>query len=215
MPRRCLLETAQRRLPASFDDGALDAHRRRLLHRAEGRVLDLSPHWESNLPSYRPARVAALTVTGPRRAPALPDGLPAPGVLPAGDVRVPLAEDRWDTVVLVFALCCAQAPTDLLSRAGAALATGGQVLVLEHVAGTGFTAAVQHLVNPWAWSLGRGCRFDLDVAATTRRAGMTLGDCARFKLWAAATVPTPCMAAVLRPRPARTHPAPPATRGAR
>jgi hypothetical protein len=62
MPPRCLLSTAAGRLYPYREDPTLLAHRRRLLHRAEGRVLDLSDRWEADLACFRPAQVDSLTV---------------------------------------------------------------------------------------------------------------------------------------------------------
>jgi hypothetical protein len=80
MASRCLLSTTAGRLYPYREDPTLLAHRRRLLHRAEGRVLDLSERWEADLACFRPAQVDSLTVAvrvgGRRRDRWLP-GVPA------------------------------------------------------------------------------------------------------------------------------------------
>jgi SAM-dependent methyltransferase len=205
MARRCLVATALGHLPVALDDGLLGAHRRRLLHRAAGRVLDLSPRWEPNLLGYHRGRVEALTVTGHRGAGAAVTGVPRPDVVPrAADAEA----GAFDTVVLAFAVCTADDPVQMLAEAARHLRPGGQVLVLEHVGGTGLTGMVQLLAGPAERALGMGCRFDLDVPAAAEGAGLVLSDCARFRLWVAVAVPTPCLAGVLVPRP-------PTLRGAR
>jgi hypothetical protein len=189
--------TAQGRLPASLDDGVLGAHRRRLLHRAGGRVLDLSGLWEPNLAAYHPSAVTALVVTGPLGGRARRDpGLPVPTAVPRLD-DAPLG--AFDTVVAAFSLCTEAEPATWLGDAARRLAPGGQMLVLQHVAGTGLTGVVQHLSEPFSWAAGTGCRLNLDVPAAARQAGLDLVDCARFRLWVAATVPVPGLAGVLVP----------------
>jgi hypothetical protein len=207
MPRRCVLATAQARLPPSLDDGLLGAHRRRLLQRAGGRVLDLSLRWTPNLAAYRPGALSSLTVTGPRQPVPAVTGVPSPEVVAD---RAGTPTGTWDTIVFTFTLCAAERPAARLAAAAERLAPGGQVLVMEHIAGTGLTGVVQHLVNPLEWAAGTGCRFDLDVPAAARDAGLALVACA---LWVAATVPTPCLAGVLVPDPS-TAPTATAPRGA-
>jgi SAM-dependent methyltransferase len=206
MARRCLLATTVDHVPRALDDGVLGAHRRQLLHRAEGRVLDLSLRWEPNLAGYRPGAVRALTVTGLRRAGGPVPGVPRPEVVPR---PVDAAVAAFDTVVLSLTLCAAEDPAAVLRVAAGHLAPGGRMLVLEHVGGTGVTGMLQHLTNPVEWALGAGCRFDLDVPARARDAGLVLTDCARFRLWVASAVPTPCLAGVLVPRRPTTSPGAP------
>lgn len=197
MARRCVVATAQAHLPAALDDGLLGAHRRRLLHRARGRVLDLSSRWEHNLPAYDASSVASIVATGGRRSRRDP-AIPLPLVVPQL-ADTPMG--AFDTVVVAFTLCTVERPADLLAAAADRLVPGGQLLVLEHVAGTGLTGAVQYLTNPLSLALGVGCRFDLDVPAAARQAGLALIDCARFRLWVAAAVPAPGLAGVLVPEP--------------
>jgi SAM-dependent methyltransferase len=194
--------TAQGRLPAVLDDGLIGAHRRRLLHRAAGRVLDLSARWEPNLAAYHPGAVTSLVVTGSRRAADRDPAMPVPTVVPeVGDAP----KGAFDAVVVAFTLCTVDRPAELLAAAAQCLAPGGQLLVLQHVAGTGVTGVVQHLTDPLARALRGGCRFDLDVPAAARNAGLALADCARFRLWVAAAVPVPGLAGVLVPTPRGDH----------
>jgi hypothetical protein len=190
--------TAQGRLPTALDDGLLGAHRRRLLQRAAGRVLDLSGLWEPNLAAYPQSAVTALVVTGSlggraRRAPARP----VPTAVPRLD-DAPL--HAFDTVVAAFTLCTEAEPAAWLADAARRLAPGGQMLVLQHVGGTGLTGVIQHLTDPFSRAARTGCRLNLDVPAAARAAGLDLIDCARFRLWVASTVPVPALAGVLVPQ---------------
>jgi hypothetical protein len=65
MRRRCLLRAAQELAGPGWQSAALADHRRQLLRRAEGRVLDVSDQWAANLSGYRADRVSSVTVLGP------------------------------------------------------------------------------------------------------------------------------------------------------
>lgn len=210
MSRRCLLANAER-LPGSLDAGRLGAHRRRLLRQAAGRVLDLSTGWEPNRLAFHQGAVTALTVTGPRRPLVAVPGVPTPEVVAAVDATPPGA---YDCVVVCFTLCTQDDPGALLASAAARLVPGGRLLVLEHVGGTGFTGVLQHLAGPVEQRLRAGCRFDLDIPAAARAAGLVLADCDRFRSWVAA-VPTPCLAGALVALPVSAPPSPSPSRGVR
>ena len=140
MPRRCLLATAQGHIPASLDDGVLGAHRRRLLHRANGRVLDLSDWWEPNLLAYHRGALTSLVVTGRGGTGGRVPGVPEPEIVPRM-ADAPVGD--FDTVVVALTLCTADRPADLLRQAGRRLVPGGRLLVFEADA-----AAVIHLMDP-------------------------------------------------------------------
>jgi SAM-dependent methyltransferase len=198
MARRCLVATAVAQLPTSIDDGLLGTQRRRLLHRATGRVLDASALWGSNLSAYQPAAVASLAVTGAGGRVGRDPLVPVPQILPAL-ADAPVA--AFDTVVLAFTLCAVEQPVQLLTEAAARLAPGGQLLVLQHVAGTGLTGLLQQWTKPMVRAVKTVCRFDVDVPVLARRAGLALIDCDRFRIWVATSVPAPGLAGVLVPTP--------------
>jgi hypothetical protein len=83
----------------------------------------------------------------------------------------------------------------------ARLRPGGQLLVLEHVLGTGLTGLAQRAAGPVGAALGAGCRVDMDLGPALRRAGFDLTDAARFTAWLGSGVPTPYLAGVARLRP--------------
>jgi hypothetical protein len=198
MERRCVLAALAAHTPAVLDDGTLDAHRRRLLHRAEGRVLDLSARWAPNVAAYRRGALSALCVVDPtgRGRVEPPVGVPAARRLAeAGDAPA----HCYDHVVVTFTLCAAPDPVGLLRAAVTHLAPGGRLLVLEHVRGTGLTGLVQHLAGPVGRRVRTGCRLDLDLAAAAVAADLDIVDGGRFRLLIGAAVPAPCLAAVLRP----------------
>jgi hypothetical protein len=229
MSPRCLISTAAGRLPPYREDPTLLAHRRRLLHRADGRVLDLSDGWEADLACFRPAQVDSLTVAtrvgGRRRARWLPGvpTLPWPVTRRAGartgvtglrptvvtasaalDVLMgPADSPAYDTVVISLTLCTVDALDRTLHAIGSWLAPDGQILIVGHVLGTGVTGLVQSALGPAGGSAragGVGCHLDQDLPAALRAAGLQLTDCARFTTRIGAVVPVPCLAGVARRR---------------
>ncbi len=210
MPRRCLATAAMEQIYPYHEPRSISAHRRRILRRASGGVLDLSSRWVANRDLYLAGAVDSLTVLGfPGRA-GVPRGsveghAPMPTEILGGtlDTAEP-PSGAFDTVVSTLALCTAADLDFTLSAVAGWLRPGGRLLVLEHVLGSGFTGLAQRLVGPVGGAASTACRIDNDLAAALRRAGFELIDAARFTAWLAAGVPTPCLAGV-----ARLHRAPP------
>ena len=212
MSRRCLVAAAQERVRPYREDPAFVEHRRRLLTRATGRVLDLSLRPRANRALLRSVQVSDLTVVsgGPAptqvwlSAPADTGGPPAT----LGDARLmagPLhaetfAPASFDTVITVLTLCTVDALELMLEAIGRWLAPTGQLLTLEHIRATGFTAMAQTLATPFEQRLVGGCRLDQDLVGGCRHADLDLTDVARFSVRVAASLPIPCLAGVARPR---------------
>lgn len=213
MPNRCLATAATEQVYPYHEPGSVSGHRRRLLHRASGGVLDLSTRWALNQACYRPGSIESLTVLGPPVAFSRPlewsddpvVGRPevVPGTVDSADPPV----GAFDTVVSTMTLCTARDVAGTLSAVAGWLRPGGQLLVLEHVLGTGLTGLAQRALGPVGTALGTGCRVDLDLGPLLRRSGFDLVDAARFTAWLGSGVPTPCLAGVARLR--RPVPSPP------
>ena len=138
-------------------------HRRALLGRARGHVLEIGAGTGLNVPHY-PAGVAQLTLAEPdaamcRRLERRADGRATVIAAPAHDL--PLADASVDTVVCTFVLCTVESPAAALREIRRVLRPGGQLLLIEHVrADVRRRAAMQRLLRrPWA-SFARGCRCD-------------------------------------------------------
>jgi SAM-dependent methyltransferase len=208
MLRRCLAAAATEQVYPYHEPGALSGHRRRLLHRAAGSVLDLSSRWTRNQACYRPGTVEHLTVLSAQltfaRPPEWTDDqmVEAPDVLAGTIDSVAPPEGTFDTVVATMALCTASDLDQTLASIARWLRPGGLLLILEHVRGTGLTGLAQRAAAPVGAALGAGCRVDQDLAGGLRRAGFDLTDAARFTTWLAAGVPTPFLAGVARVRTA-------------
>jgi len=227
MAPRCLVAAAEAHLHPAGEPDVLMRHRRRLLARAAGRVLDLSDLWSANLAHYRSNTVATVTVltdrggggpgagrgSGPRSRPsalASPEGAWSLDVV-RRDGRPDALEMEpasVDTLVATFALCGIDALDVFLDRVRRWLAPGAHVLVLEHVVGTGTTGWWQRAATPFGRAWADGCRLDVDATGSLRRAGLVTGDCARFRLPGVGPLAVPCVATVARPRrPRRQDPA--------
>jgi SAM-dependent methyltransferase len=215
MPRRCVVAAAQERVRPYREDPAFVEHRRRVLARAHGRILDLSLRTQANRELLPGAQVSDLTVVSGGPAPAqvwvsAPPGADGAG-RPAGplsDVRLiagPLHADTFapasfDTVVSVLTLCTVGDLEAMLEAIGRWLAPSGQLLMLEHIRATGFTAMAQAVATPFERRLMGGCRLDQDLVGACRHTDLDLTDGARFSVRVAASLPIPCLAGVARPR---------------
>lgn len=217
MPRRCFVAAAQERLtPFGEDLPVLAEHRRRLLRRADGRVLDLSLRPNANRDVFAAADVQELTVVVGGKAPSQLWVPERPGASrPVGDVRLmtgslhanAFGPSSFDTVVSVLTLCTVEVLGPMLDAIVRWLTPEGQLLVLEHVRATGFTAMAQAIATPLERRFLRGCHLDQDLVRACRDADLDLTDGARFGVRMAASLPIPCLAGVARPR-ARNRGAP-------
>lgn len=190
MTSRCTVAAASAKIHGRAEPRVLSGHRRRLLSRASGRVLDVSPGWARNVVCLSPKSIESVTVAArdTSQFPSVP-GLPAPVALDPATGR-----GAFDTVVSVLSLCTAEHPVEALQSLGSWLAPGGRILMLEHVAGPHVTE------RGLAWvgkALGAVCNLELDLTATLVAAGMVSSDRAVFNL-APAPMLLPCMATVAR-----------------
>jgi SAM-dependent methyltransferase len=149
-------------------------HRRELLARAEGRVLEIGAGTGLNLPYYGEA-VDALVLAEPiepmarvldRRVTRL--GRPAE-VHRAPAEALPFADDSFDTVVSTLVLCTVEDPALAMSEIARVLRPGGQLLYAEHLRSDSVRWArwQDRLERPWEAFAG-GCRCNrrtLDVMA--------------------------------------------------
>jgi SAM-dependent methyltransferase len=152
----------------------MDRHRRDLLARAEGRVLEIGAGTGLNLRHYGDS-VDALVLAEPiepmaraleRRAARL--GRPAQ-VHRTPAEALPFADDSFDTVVSTLVLCTVADLPLALSEIGRVLRPGGQLLFVEHLRSDSerWGRWQDRLERPWAAFAG-GCRCNrrtLDLMA--------------------------------------------------
>jgi SAM-dependent methyltransferase len=168
------------RMTAPMERKVLAAKRRQLLARARGHVLEIGAGTGANLAHY-PTSDAITTLEL-----AEPDGamrrrlatkvaaaaLPFPVFLSDAGAEGPFPSPPYDTIVSTLVLCTVPDPAAAIASIVGALAEGGEVLYIEHVADGGLKGRGQRLLNrPWGTFAG-GCRLDRDTLATMRAGGL-------------------------------------------
>jgi ubiquinone/menaquinone biosynthesis C-methylase UbiE len=163
---------------ASSEAAGLADHRRGLLARASGRVLELGAGTGLNLAHYPPG-VQQLVLTEPeepmlarlRERAASHD--PAPAVVRAPAERLPVADGSVDTVVTTLALCTVDDLDASLREVHRVLAPGGRLLFLEHVrADDERLARRQDLLAPLWRRVGHGCHCNRATLGAIAAAGL-------------------------------------------
>jgi ubiquinone/menaquinone biosynthesis C-methylase UbiE len=155
--------------------------RRLVVPEANGEVLELGVGTALNFDLYDPARVTRLVGVEPDphmlgRARPRAAALPFPVELhETGAEELPFADDRFDTVVVTWALCTIGDPGAALAEARRVLKPGGRLLFVEHVRSAQPSLAfVQGALSPlWARLMG-GCHLDRPALDLVRESGLVL-----------------------------------------
>jgi len=149
-------------------------HRRELLGRARGRVLEIGAGTGLNVPHY-PAGLDELILTEPdaamsKRLRERSDGRAS--VVAASADDLPLADASVDTVVSTFVLCTVEDPAATLREIRRVLRPDGQLLLIEHVRSDNRIGAwcQRRLRTPWS-RFACGCRCDQRTVELLRTAG--------------------------------------------
>ena len=159
-----------------IDRAGAAEHRRRLVEKAAGEVLEIGAGTGKNLPFYRAAeQVVALEPDPAMRARAHDAALETrvPIEVVDGDAAaLPFPHASFDTVVFSLVLCTVPDIELTLAEARRVLRLGGTLRFYEHV-----RAADPHLARwqdrlerPWGW-IGRGCHPNRNTAAAVATAG--------------------------------------------
>jgi len=184
------------RVLAGFERAGMADQRRALLAAARGRTLEIGAGTGANLAALsglgptaaRPDATSPLTSlllvepVAPMRArlaarlAAARQG--APAALPA-DTRIidaaadllPAADGSIDTVISTLVLCSVPDQAHALAEIRRVLAPGGQLLLVEHVAGTGRLLRRQTMIDPVWRHIGRGCHLTRDTRQALVDAG--------------------------------------------
>lgn len=156
----------------------LAERRARLLNHLFGVVLDVGAGTGANLAHFRRAEPVIATEPDPRMRRPLAAKLPRAPVparlLDAPAESLPQADASVDAVVFTCVLCTVADMDRALTEAKRVLKPTGQLVLLEHVRGTGRLARWQDRITPiWARLMG-GCHPNRDIAAAIRNAGFTV-----------------------------------------
>jgi ubiquinone/menaquinone biosynthesis C-methylase UbiE len=163
-------------------------HRRELLARAAGDVLEIGFGTGLNLPHYPPA-VRRLTVIDPNvgmhrlaRRRLAHVGIPVERHVLAGE-RLPFAADSFDCVVSTFTLCSITDVERALAEVYRVLKPGGRFLFLEHGLSPEPRVQVwQRRLNWLEQRLADGCRLDRGIRTLVAGPPFASLDVAEFYL---------------------------------
>ncbi len=162
----------------SVERRSLGRRRHELLEGLTGRVLDIGAGTGVNLPYYRDA--ALVTLAEPDAA------MRAKLTAKLGDATVPVRtsdapaealpfpDASFEAVVSTLVLCTVVDPDRALAEIRRVLAPGGQLVLLEHVRGTGGLARWQDRLTPLWRHLAAGCHLNRDTRAAVERAGFAV-----------------------------------------
>ena len=164
------------RMMASTEEAGLREHRRALLARARGRVLEIGSGTGVNVDLYGP-EITDLVFTEPAEPMArrLRARVNRGEVVEASADDLPFDDDSFDTVVSTLVLCTVPDQERAIAEVRRVLKPDGQLLFLEHVRSHDAKTAKwqDRLMRPWHF-LGHGCHCNRDTAAALTRAGFRL-----------------------------------------
>jgi ubiquinone/menaquinone biosynthesis C-methylase UbiE len=146
-----------------------------LLTDLSGRVLDVGAGTGANIPYLRTAAHVVAVEPDPamrRKLARRVAHTPVPVDLSdAAAESLPFPDDHFDAVVFTLVLCTVANPSRALAEARRVLKPGGNLVVLEHVRGTGRLARWQDLITPVWRRLVAGCHPNRDTGAAVQQAG--------------------------------------------
>ena len=164
------------RMLSSTEEAGLRDHRRALVGRARGRVLEIGAGTGLNLDHYGP-EVTELVLTEPEEpmAKRLRARVTTGEVVGAGAEQLPFPDDSFDTVVSTLVLCTVPDQERAIAEIRRVLKPDGQLLFLEHVRSHDPKTAKwqDRLHGPWK-AFGNGCHCNRDTAAALTGAGFRL-----------------------------------------
>lgn len=168
------------RLNAAADKGWQGERRSRLLSGATGEVLEIGGGTGANLAHYRAADRVVVTEPDPfmreKLRPKLSQARVPVEVLEAGAEELPFLDDSFDVVASTLVLCSVPDQRVALAEIRRVLRSGGTLVFMEHVRGSGRTARWQDRIEPLWMKLFAGCHPNRDTMAAVEEAGFVLED---------------------------------------
>lgn len=173
--------------PAMDRAGAAE-HRRRLLMRLTGRVIEVGAGDGANFDHY-PAEVTSVLAVEPEqylrgRAQQRAARAPVPiEVVDGVAEQLPVSNQDFDAAVVSLVLCSVTDQDQALRELHRVLASGGQLRFFEHVRAESLVLRrVQRLLDATVWpSIAGGCHTGRDTAATIGRAGFRIDRLHHFR----------------------------------
>jgi len=192
-------------LDAAMSTKPITYQRRKVVPRAEGRVLEIGFGAGHNLPYYDAAKVSHLWALEPsaemraRAAERVAASPIKPDYLGLSGESIPLGDGEADTVLITYTMCTIPGVAKALGEMRRVLKPAGRMIFCEH--GTAPDAKVerfQRRITPVWRSLCGGCHVDRPIPKLIQDAGFTVEDMqtmylpgtprfAGFNYWGSAT----------------------------
>ena len=176
------------RITVGIEAAGLGAHRKALLSRAGGRVLEIGAGTGRNLEYYGDA-VESLTVAEPeiamtRRLVRRIGEQPRPvALVRAPAEELPFEDGSFDVVVSTLVLCTVEEQAKALAEIRRVLEPSGELLFIEHVrSDRPKLARWQNRLNGLNRFVARGCNCNRDTVGAIRLAGFTIEELDRSEL---------------------------------
>jgi ubiquinone/menaquinone biosynthesis C-methylase UbiE len=154
--------------------------RQRVIHGAEGIVVEVGFGSGLNLPHYDPGKVKKLVGIEPDQSMLavaqreMAHATVKAECLEASGENIPLETGYADTAVVSYALCTIPNPLAALGEIRRILKPGGRLLFLEHGRSERWHGSLQDRLNrPWRFIAG-GCNLNREPTELIERAGFTL-----------------------------------------
>ena len=161
-------------------------HRRRLLERAQGAVIEIGAGYGASFAHYPPAvtAVLALEPDATLRELALSAASTAPVPVTVEDgvaESLPVADATVDVVVSSLVLCSVADPAVALAEVVRVLRPGGLLLFYEHVRSAHRLLGIaEDLLTPLWSRVAGGCHPNRDTTALVAAAGLRVQEVERF-----------------------------------
>ncbi len=194
------------RLMAGTEKAVLRGHRKALVERVRGSVLEVGGGTGANLSFYGDG-IEELVITEPeapmaRRLERKLAGYPlAARVMRAPAEELPFEEQSFDFVVSTLVLCTVDDPARALGEIRRVLRPNGQLVFLEHIRSEEpGLARWQDRLHP-AWErIGHGCHSNRPTLQNIDRAGFSIAELEHDRLRKAPPIVRPLVAGVARGR---------------
>ena len=166
-------------LDAAMDNKPITYQRKKVVPKAEGRVLEVGFGTGLNLAFYDPAKVTHLWALEPaaevraRAAKRLAANTIPIEFLDLPGEQIPLEDNAADTVLITYTMCSIPDVAAALGQMRRVLKPGGRMLFCEH--GKAPDASVerwQHRIEPVWKKIAGGCHLARPIPAADQRCGL-------------------------------------------